>query len=82
MQGSSQDVNVIDQAADGAFVGSAVLVSVIQEEFRKCKRVRKPTQKGQEYQILLLEEQQRKLSQNWIENQRRLMISYIQQRIK
>ena len=35
---------------------SAALVPVNQEEFGMCKRVRKPTQKGLEYQISLLEE--------------------------
>ena len=60
-QGGSQDVNAIDQVADGAFMESAALVPVNQEEFGRYKRVRKPTHKGLEYQISLLEETQRKL---------------------
>ena len=55
-QVGSQDVNVIDQIADRAFMESAALIPVNQEKFGMCKRVRKPTQKGLEYQISLLEE--------------------------
>ena len=40
---------------------STALVPVNQKEFGRCKRVRKPTQKGLEYQISLLEEKWRKL---------------------
>ena len=61
MQGGSQDVNAVDQVADGAFMESTALVAVNQKEFGRCKRVRKPTQKGLEYQISLLEEKRRKL---------------------
>ena len=60
-QGDSQDVNAIDQVFDGAFMGSAALVLVDQEEFERCRRVRKPTQKGLEYQSSLLEEKQQNL---------------------
>ena len=35
---------------------STALVPVNQKKFERCKRVRKPTQKGLEYQISLLEE--------------------------
>ena len=45
-QGSSQDVNTIDQVDDGAFMGSAALVPVNQEELGSSKRVIKLTQKG------------------------------------
>ena len=60
-QGGIQDVNAVNQAADGAFMGSAALVPVDQEEFGRCKRVKESTQKGLEYQILFLEEKRRKL---------------------
>ena len=46
IQVGSQDVNAIDQVADGAFMESAALVPVNQEGFGRCKRVRKLTQKG------------------------------------
>ena len=46
IQVGSQDVNAIDQVADGAFMESPALVPVNQEEFGRCKRERKLTQKG------------------------------------
>ena len=52
MQDGIQDADPVDQVADGAFMGSPALVPVNQEEFGRCKRVRKPTQKGLEYQKL------------------------------
>ena len=55
-QGGIKDVNAVDQAADGAFMASATLVPVNQEEVGRGKRVRKTTQKGLEYQISVLEE--------------------------
>ena len=63
-QGGIKDVNTVDQAADGAFMGSATLVPVNQQdqqEVGRSKRVRKPIQKGLEYQISVLEEKRRKL---------------------
>ena len=55
-QGGSQEVNATDEVADEASIGNTVLVRVNQEELGRCKRLRKPTQKGLEYQILLQEE--------------------------
>ena len=57
----SQDVNATDEIADGLFMGSAALIPVNQEEFGRCKQVRKPTQNSLDYQFLLLEEKQRKI---------------------
>ena len=37
MQDGIQDVNTVDQAADGAFMGSTALIPVNQEEFGRCK---------------------------------------------
>ena len=39
-QGGSQNVDAIDQVADGAFMGSATLVPVNQEEFGRCIKER------------------------------------------
>ena len=55
-QGGSQEVNATDEVADEASIGNTVLVRVNQEELGRCKRLRKATQKGLEYQILLQEE--------------------------
>ena len=55
------DVNVANWVADIGFMGRADLVPVDQEEFRRCKPVKKPTQKGMEYQISFLEKKRRKL---------------------
>ena len=55
-EGGSQEVNATDEVADEASMGNTVLVRVNQEELGRCKRVRKPTQKGLEYQISLVEE--------------------------
>ena len=50
-----------DEIADEASMGNTVLVQVNQEDLGRCKRVNKPTQKGLEYQISLLEEKWQKL---------------------
>ena len=55
------DVNVANWVADIGFMGRADLVPVDQEEFGRCKPVKKPTQKGMEYQISFLEKKRRKL---------------------
>ena len=39
-QGGSQDVDAINQVADGPFIGSATLVPVNQEEFGRCIKER------------------------------------------
>ena len=56
-----QDVNVADEVADEAFVGSAALVPRNQEEFVRSKKVRKPTQNELKYQIPILEDKWQKL---------------------
>ena len=55
------DVNVANWVADIGFMGRADLVPVDQEEFGRCKPVKKPTRKGMEYQISFLEKKQKKL---------------------
>ena len=44
-----------NEVADVAFMGSADLVPVNQEELGRCKPVVRPTQKGLEYHISFLE---------------------------
>ena len=61
-EGGSQEVKATDKVADETSMGNTVLVRVNQEELGRCKRVRKPTQKGLEYQISLEEEKRRKLN--------------------
>ena len=60
-QSGSQEVNATDEVAGEASMGNTVLLRVNQEELGRCKRVRKPTQKELEYQLLLLEEKRQKL---------------------
>lgn len=55
------DVNVANWVAGIGFMGRADLVPVDQEEFGRCKPVKKPTWKGMEYQISFLEKKQKKL---------------------
>ena len=55
------DVDLANKVADVAFMGSADLVPMNQEELGSWKTVKKPTQKGLEYQISFLEKERRKL---------------------
>ena len=52
--GSSEDVNATDEVADGAFIGTTGIIPVSHEVLGRNKQIRQPTQKGLEYQILLL----------------------------
>ena len=60
-QSGSQEVNATDEVADETSMGNTVSVRVNQEELGRCKGVRKPTQKGLEYQISFVKEKRRKL---------------------
>ena len=51
------DLNLANKVADVAFMESADLVAMNQEKRGRWKTVKKPTQKGLEYQISFLEKE-------------------------
>ena len=55
------DVDLANKVVDVAFMGSADLVPMNQEELGRWKTVKEPTQKGLEYQISFLEKERQKL---------------------
>ena len=61
-------------------MGSAPLVLVNREKLERYKRMRKPAQKGLEYQISLLQEKQQKLESKMEQETTETEISCIQKK--